>query len=117
MYKDASLLNVNKGDYIMKKALIGTLEKYLNLEEFYKDFIIKLETIILNNKDTIKQLLNKTVETYKPIKFEEEKQIDEEKRYVYKLTRGEAAYDTIYVLVNGESERFDLVTGIKTASL
>lgn len=58
---------------IMKKALIGTLEKYLNLKEFYKDFIIKIETIILNNKDTIKQLLNKAVEIYKPIKLEEEK--------------------------------------------
>ena len=51
------------------------------------------------------------------IKFEEEKQSDEEKRYVYKLTRGEATYDTIYVLVNGESVPFNLVTGIKTASL
>ena len=69
---------------IMKKALIGTLEKYLNLEEFYKDFIIKLETIILNNKDTIKQLLNKAVETYKPIKLEEEKRKAGSIKYWYK---------------------------------
>ena len=51
------------------------------------------------------------------LKFVEEKQNDEEKRFVYKLTRGEKAYDTIYVLVNGESVPFNLVTGIKTASL
>lgn len=34
------------------------------------------------------------------------------KQYVYKLTRGEAVYDTIIVLVNGKTMPFDNVTGV-----
>ena len=37
---------------------------------------------------------------------------NELKHYVYKLTRGDATYDTIDVLVNGESTPFDNVTSI-----
>ena len=34
------------------------------------------------------------------------------KQYAYKLTRGDATYDTIHVLVNEEATPFDSVTGI-----
>ena len=37
---------------------------------------------------------------------------NELKQYVYKLTRGEAEYDTINVLVNGQTMPFDNVTGL-----
>ena len=37
---------------------------------------------------------------------------NELKQYVYKLTRGDATYDTIDVLVNGESTPFDSATSI-----
>ncbi len=37
---------------------------------------------------------------------------NELKQYAYKLTRGDATYDTIHVLVNGEATPFDSVTGI-----
>ena len=37
---------------------------------------------------------------------------NELKQYVYKLTRGEAEYDTINVLVNGQTMPFDNVTGV-----
>lgn len=37
---------------------------------------------------------------------------NELKQYVYKLTRGEEEYDTINVLVNGQTMPFDNVTGV-----
>ncbi|WP_419962309.1 peptidylprolyl isomerase [Psychrobacillus sp. BM2] len=37
---------------------------------------------------------------------------NELKQYVYKLTRGDAEYDTINLLVNGQTMPFDNVTGV-----
>jgi len=47
------------------------------------------------------------------IKLDIAKQENNElKQYIYKLSRGEAEYDTINVLVNGQTMPFDNVTGV-----
>ena len=46
------------------------------------------------------------------IKLDSESQENNElKQYVYKITRGDAEYDTVNVIVNGEATYFDRSTG------
>ena len=49
------------------------------------------------------------------IKLDSENQENQEnhelKQYVYKITRGDAEYDTVHVMVNGQATYFDNSTG------
>ena len=46
------------------------------------------------------------------IKLDSENQENNElKQYVYKITRGDAEYDTVHVMVNGQATYFDNSTG------
>ena len=46
------------------------------------------------------------------IKLDSENQENNElKQYVYKITRGDAEYDTVHVIVNGKATYFDSSTG------
>ena len=59
---------------IMQQAVFGYFNRYLGIEEAMDSWIIYIESLILNNENTIRQLLNKAVEAYKPIKLQEEKE-------------------------------------------
>lgn len=59
---------------IMQQAVFGCFNRYLGIEEAMDSWIIYIESLILNNENTIRQLLNKAVEAYKPIKLQEEKE-------------------------------------------
>lgn len=58
---------------ILKNALLSCFNRYLGLDNDSENWVIFVESLILNNEETIKQLLNKAIEVYKPLKLEEEK--------------------------------------------
>ena len=58
---------------IIQAAILGCFNKYLGLAEAMDNWVVYIESLILNNEKTIKKLLNKAIETYKPIKLKEEK--------------------------------------------
>lgn len=67
---------------IMQMALIRNISQYLGInQESDKNWIVTIESIILNNSDVIKQLLNLAVETYKPIKLQEDETKENEIDY------------------------------------
>ncbi|MCK5296764.1 MAG: hypothetical protein KAJ75_07715, partial [Alphaproteobacteria bacterium] len=59
---------------IMKSSFCKTFKKYMNID-LYDNGMVYLQSLAINNKDVISQLLNKAVEKYKPIKLKQ----DEEK--------------------------------------
>lgn len=59
---------------IMQNALLGCINRYLGIEETMDNWVVYIESLILNNEKIIKQLLNKAIEIYKPIKLKEEKE-------------------------------------------
>ncbi|MFJ7826076.1 peptidylprolyl isomerase [Psychrobacillus sp. NPDC096623] len=68
--------------------------------------------ILFQSKETVTAELE-VKDNILNIKLEKSNQENNElKQYVYKLTRGEAEYDTINVLVNGQAMPFDNVTGV-----
>lgn len=66
----------------MHMALLRCFSQYLGInQESDKNWVVTIESIILNNPDVVKQLLNLAVETYKPIKLKEDEQKENDQDY------------------------------------
>lgn len=67
---------------IMQMALLRCFSKYLGInQESYNNWVVVIESIILNNSEIIKQLLNLSIEAYKPVKIREDKQKENDLNY------------------------------------
>ena len=67
---------------IMRMALLKCFSQYLGINSETDDnWVVVIESIILNNYNTIRQLLNLAVEAYKPIKKAEDEQKESEINY------------------------------------
>lgn len=66
----------------MKMALIRNISQYLGInQESDKNWVVTIESIILNNPEIVKQVLNLAVEAYKPIKTKEDQQKENDTDY------------------------------------
>ena len=64
---------------IMRMALLKCFSQYLGINSETDDnWVVIIESIILNNHGVIRQILNLAVETYKPIKLKEDEQKESE---------------------------------------
>lgn len=82
-------------DYTLQRISDGKKNTYI---------IFQSTGTVTADLEVIENILN--------IKLDSENQeINELKQHVYKLTRGDAEYDTINVLVNGKATPFDNSTG------
>lgn len=67
---------------IMQMALLRCISQYFGInQESDKNWIVTIESIILNNPEVIKQLLNLAVASYKPIKIQEDEQKENDADY------------------------------------
>ncbi len=67
---------------IMHMALLRCISQYLGInQESDKNWVVTIESIILNNPDVVKKLLNLAIEAYKPIKLKEDEQKENDKDY------------------------------------